>query len=100
MSVDDTPYSSVLSYPTFTEVEMILKEDFEILASQMEYGMPTFLYRWKRPISKSQETPTIQTTGDELASNVPDPEIQRQVFEKIHQRSKELKVWPIIRWSR
>ncbi len=107
MSVDDSPYSSVLSYPTFTEVETILKEDFEILASQMEYGMPTFLYRWKRAGSKTigvfSESQTSDGTYSEPANvdanNIPEPEIQREVFEKIHQRSKELKVWPIIRWK-
>lgn len=105
MSVDDTSYSRVLSYPTFTEIEAILKEDFDILASQMEYGMPTFLYRWKR-----KETPESRLAREmqnvpqepivELDDNViPGPEIQREVFEKIHHRSKDLKVWPIIRWK-
>ncbi len=101
MSADDIPYGRVLSYPTFTEIESILKEDFEILASQMEYGMPTFLYRWKRGRTISSESTEVinEPVIDYSEGNVPGPEIQRQVFEHIHQRSKELKVWPIIRWK-
>lgn len=91
-------------------MEAILKEDFEILASQMEYGMPTFLYRWKRKGSMNPESTEAfieryrddseqEPTAQVRIGNVPDPEVQREVFERIHKRSKDLKVWPIIRWK-
>ncbi|MCK5150874.1 MAG: site-2 protease family protein [Candidatus Thorarchaeota archaeon] len=79
MSIDNEFSGRVISYPTFTEISEILSERFEILSSAMEYGMPTFLYRWR--------------DGD-----VHDSEEQRRVFDDIHEKSERLKIWPVIRW--
>ncbi len=70
----------VLSYPTFTELEGILRSNFEILSSSLEYGMPTFIYRWP-------------------AGVIPDRIVQEMVFDEIHDYADNLKVWPIIRWQ-
>jgi Zn-dependent protease len=80
VSVDDEPSGHVLSYPTFTEMESILSEDFQIMASAVEYGSPVFLYRWKSGV-------------------VPEAEAQRTVFERVHQKCKSLRIWPIVRWK-
>ena len=77
---EDDTHSSVISYPTFTEIEYILTERFEILSSSMEYGMPTFTYRWKE-------------------GYIPDQMEQERVFDIVHDASDKLKIWPVVRWS-
>ncbi len=107
MPIDDAYFGSVISYPVFSEVEKILSEDFEILASQIEFGMPTFLYRWKgsrlSPTDHDHHTSIssseITEIGHAMEGNLPSSEMQREVFERIHQRSKEMRLWPIIRWK-
>ncbi len=79
VSIDNEFSGRVISYPTFTEISEILSTRFEILSSAMEYGMPTFLYRFRDGI-------------------VPDSEELRRVFDDIHEKSDRLKIWPIIRW--
>ncbi|MHA1908321.1 MAG: site-2 protease family protein [Candidatus Thorarchaeota archaeon] len=80
MSIDDDFTGRVISYPTFTEISEILSERFEVLTSAMEYGMPTFLYRWRD-------------------GEMPDAEEQRRVFDDVHEKSERLKIWPVIRWN-
>ncbi|MFW9850926.1 MAG: site-2 protease family protein [Candidatus Thorarchaeota archaeon] len=79
MSIDNDFSGRVISYPTFTEISEILSTRFEILTSAMEFGMPTFLYRWKD-------------------GEVPDIDEQRHVFDDVHNKSDKLKIWPVIRW--
>ncbi len=80
MSFDNEYSGRVISYPTFTEISAVLSSNFEILTSQIEYGMPTFLYRWKDGV-------------------MPDVEKQRRVFDEVHEQSDLLKIWPVIRWN-
>ncbi|TFG14599.1 site-2 protease family protein [Candidatus Thorarchaeota archaeon] len=70
----------VISYPTFTELGEILSQNFDIISSSMEYGMPTFLYRWKE-------------------EEIPDPEQQRAVFDEVTKKAENLHVWPVVRWQ-
>jgi Zn-dependent protease len=46
----------------------------------MEYGMPTFLYRWKE-------------------EKIPDPERQRTAFDEVTEQAEDLHVWPVVRWQ-
>ncbi|MFW9907127.1 MAG: site-2 protease family protein [Candidatus Thorarchaeota archaeon] len=80
MSIDNEFTPRVISYPTFTELSAILSSHFEILSSTIEYGMPTFLYRWS-------------------SAEVPKPEVQRKVFDEIHAKADTLNLWSVIRWS-
>ncbi|MBN2228508.1 MAG: site-2 protease family protein [Candidatus Thorarchaeota archaeon] len=79
MSIDEDASSSVITYPTFAELNQILSNKFEIKMSVLEHGMPTFVVQWAH--------------GD-----VPSNEEQDVVFKEITSLTKPLKVWPIVRW--
>ncbi|RLI56080.1 MAG: hypothetical protein DRO87_08350 [Candidatus Thorarchaeota archaeon] len=79
MAFDEDQESTVISYPTFSELHGILSRHFEITMSLMEYGMPTFLARW-------------------VGGIVPDTKEQDAVFKEIAELTEPLKVWPIVRW--
>ncbi len=71
----------VISYPTFTELNNILTQFFDVLSSSLEYGMPTFICRF--------------------SGNVPpDSSEIEQVFNVVAEKAKELRVWPVINWYR
>ena len=72
-------YPSVISYPTFGELSDVLSTKFEVLMSAMEYGAPTFMVRWPNGV-------------------VPGPEEQDRIFQDIHEMTKKLRVWPLVRW--
>ncbi len=72
--------SGIISYPTFTELDAILTRRFEVLASALEYGQPTFLFRWP---------------GGEM----PEREFQEAVFNELDELAEGLRVWPIVRWK-
>jgi len=72
-------YPSVISYPTFGELSDVLSTRFEVLMSAMEYGAPTFVVRWPNGI-------------------VPGHEEQDRIFQDIHEKTKKLRVWPLVRW--
>ncbi|NOR38963.1 MAG: hypothetical protein GQ580_05180 [Candidatus Thorarchaeota archaeon] len=72
-------YPSVISYPTFGELSDVLSTRFEVLMSAMEYGAPTFVVRWPNGV-------------------VPGPEEQDRIFQDIHEMTKKLRVWPLVRW--
>ncbi len=74
---DDT--TSVITYPTFAELNEILAGKFEIKMSVLEYGMPTFVIQWPEGI-------------------VPDNNTQEAVFDYIKEATDSLKVWPLVRW--
>ncbi|MEE9353535.1 MAG: site-2 protease family protein [Candidatus Thorarchaeota archaeon] len=78
MSITDD-YPSVISYPTFGELSDVLSTKFEVLMSAMEYGAPTFVVRWPNGV-------------------VPGPEEQDRIFQDIHEMTKKLRVWPLVRW--
>jgi Zn-dependent protease len=78
VSVSDD-YPSVISYPTFGELSDVLSTRFEVLMSAMEYGAPTFVVRWPNGV-------------------VPGPEEQDRIFQDIHEMTKKLRVWPLVRW--
>lgn len=80
MAFDEDPeQSTVISYPTFTELHAILSRRFEIVMSLMEYGMPTFVVKWAGGV-------------------VPENSEQDSVFQDITQSTESLKVWPVVRW--
>ncbi|NWF96237.1 MAG: site-2 protease family protein [Candidatus Thorarchaeota archaeon] len=81
MSYDEPQYTPVISYPTFSELMSILSENFEVLQSVVEYGMPVFVFRW-------------------YGHDLPTAEVQRAVFAKLDSQAEALKVWPVVRWYR
>jgi hypothetical protein len=80
LAIDDEQISTVISYPTFAELNDILSIHFQIVMSVLEYGMPTFVVRW--PEGKV----------------IPDNEEQDTVFKELTRLTKSLKVWPMVRW--
>jgi len=79
VAFDEEP-SSVVTYPTFAELNDILSIHFEIVTSVLEFGMPTFIVRWP--------------SGD-VGTN----EQQDMVFKELTDMTKPLKVWPLVRWK-
>ncbi|MCF2137984.1 MAG: site-2 protease family protein [Candidatus Thorarchaeota archaeon] len=73
-------FSGVISYPTFTELDAILTRRFEVLASALEFGQPTFLFRWP-------------------GGQIPHRDVQEQVFNELDEVAEELRVWPVVRWK-
>ncbi|MHA1638281.1 MAG: site-2 protease family protein [Candidatus Thorarchaeota archaeon] len=80
MPFDNDTQPHVISYPTFTEIEDILNDRFEVLTSHLEYGMPTFTYRW-------------------IGGEVPEQPEQERVFDSVHDACDKLKIWPVVRWA-
>ncbi|MFW9768870.1 MAG: hypothetical protein ACFFEM_08605, partial [Candidatus Thorarchaeota archaeon] len=80
MAIDDEHVSTVISYPTFAELNSILTVYFQIVMSVLEYGMPTFVVRWPE--------------GGIIPSN----EEQDRIFKELSEKTKSLKVWPMVRW--
>ena len=78
MAFDDEP-TSVITYPTFAELNEILAGKFDIKMSVLEYGMPTFVVQWAE-------------------GHVPGNSDQEAVFEEITKSTESLKVWPLVRW--
>ncbi len=78
MALDDDS-TSVITYPTFAELNEILAGKFDIKMSVLEYGMPTFVVQWAE-------------------GNVPNNADQEAVFKDIQQSTEGLKVWPLVRW--
>ena len=72
-------HTSVISYPTFAELNEILAGKFEIKMSVLEYGMPTFVVQWAQGFA-------------------PDNNEQEAVFDEITKSTAALKVWPLVRW--
>ncbi|MFW9976053.1 MAG: hypothetical protein ACFFDQ_12355, partial [Candidatus Thorarchaeota archaeon] len=54
MAFDDDS-SSVITYPTFAELNDILSLHFEIVTSVLEFGMPTFIVRWPAGVVETNE---------------------------------------------
>ena len=54
MAFGDEP-TSVITYPTFSELNDILSLHFEIEASIIEFGMPTFIARWPAGVIDTNE---------------------------------------------
>ncbi len=79
MAFDDEP-TSVITYPTFSELNDILSLHFEIVTSVLEFGMPTFIVRWP-------------------AGAVDTNERKDEVFKELTEMTKSLKVWPLVRWK-
>ena len=79
MAFDNEYQSQVITYPTFTELGDILGEQFEVVTYSMEYGLPTFTFKWPGDV-------------------IPNPEDQDVVFAEVGEKAKRLKVWPVIRW--
>ena len=75
----DEETSSVITYPTFAELSDILSIHFEIVMNVLEFGMPTFIVRWPAGIVDTNER-------------------QDEVFKDLTERTKPLKVWPLVRW--
>ncbi|MHA1246595.1 MAG: site-2 protease family protein [Candidatus Thorarchaeota archaeon] len=75
----DNYYGGVMSYPTFTEMDAALSKRFEVLASALEFGQPTFLFRWPH-------------------GEIPPREVQEQVFAELDAEAERLRVWPVVRW--
>jgi len=75
----DDEQPSVITYPTFTELNEILAGKFDIKMSVLEYGMPTFVAQWAE-------------------GRTPSNHEQEAVFEDIKNATESLKVWPLVRW--
>ncbi len=75
----DEETSSVITYPTFAELSDILSIHFEIVMNVLEFGMPTFIVRWPAGVVDTNER-------------------QDEVFKDLTERTKSLKVWPLVRW--
>ncbi|TFG34478.1 site-2 protease family protein [Candidatus Thorarchaeota archaeon] len=71
--------NSIITYPTFAELNEILAGKFEIKMSVLEYGMPTFVVQWPGGI-------------------VPSNEQQEVVFKELARETDRLKIWPVVRW--
>jgi Zn-dependent protease len=78
LAFDGEP-TSVITYPTFAELNEILAGKFEIKMSVLEYGMPTFVVQWAE-------------------GRVPSNSEQDAVFKEIKKSTESLKVWPLVRW--
>ncbi len=79
MAFHDENVSPVITYPTFSELHSILSQTFDVLSYGMEYGMPTFTFRWP-------------------AGDVPPLEQQDTVFAALAKSVEPLRVWPYVRW--
>jgi Zn-dependent protease len=79
VAFDDEP-TNVITYPTFAELNDILSLHFEIEASVLEFGMPTFIARWPAGVIDTNER-------------------QDQIFKELTEMTKSLKVWPLVRWK-
>jgi Zn-dependent protease len=79
LSIDEDPTSSVISYPTFAELNEVLSQKFVIKMSILEHGMPTFVVQW-------------------ADGHVPANAEQDATFKEITRLTKSLKVWPVVRW--
>jgi len=75
---DELP--SVITYPTFAELNDILALNFEVVTSVLEFGMPTFIVRWRDATNGSNEH-------------------RDEVFKELTSMTKTLKVWPLVRWK-
>ncbi|TFG29775.1 site-2 protease family protein [Candidatus Thorarchaeota archaeon] len=71
--------NSIITYPTFAELNEILAGKFEIKMSVLEYGMPTFVVQWPGGV-------------------VPSNEQQDAVFKELKKETDRLKLWPVVRW--
>ncbi len=80
MAFDDEYQSSVIAYPTFTELNDILNSYFEVLSYSMEFGMPTFTFQWP-------------------GGQVPDASEQDRIFKLMRERAEHLRVWAFVRWT-
>jgi len=78
LALDDDS-TSVITYPTFSELNEILAGKFDIKMSVLEYGMPTFVVQWAE-------------------GHVPSNADQEAVFNEIKESTEALKVWPLVRW--
>jgi Zn-dependent protease len=79
VAFDEEP-TSVITYPTFAELSDILSLYFEIITNVLEFGMPTFIVRWPAGVVETNER-------------------QDEVFKELTERTKSLKVWPLVRWK-
>ncbi|MDH4214643.1 MAG: site-2 protease family protein [Candidatus Thorarchaeota archaeon] len=79
MSIDEDPTSTVISYPTFAELNEILSRKFIIKMSVLEHGLPTFVIQWADGF-------------------IPSNDEQDATFKEISRLTKSLKVWPVVRW--
>ena len=79
MAFDDEP-TSVVTYPTFSELSNILSLHFEIMDNALEFGMPTFIVRWPDGV---------------VGTNAR----QDEIFKELTELTKPLKVWPLVRWK-
>ena len=70
----------VITYPTFTELNGIISTRFEVLQSFLEYGIPTFVFRWPNGVT-------------------PDVEEQERSFSDLTNMIERLNVWPLVRWQ-
>ncbi|MFW9795633.1 MAG: site-2 protease family protein [Candidatus Thorarchaeota archaeon] len=75
---DEVP--TVITYPTFAELSDILALHFEIVTNVLEFGMPTFIVKWRVGIESTNE-------------------MQDEVFKELTNLTKPLKVWPLVRWK-
>jgi len=79
LSIDEDPTSTVISYPTFAELNEILSRKFIIKMSVLEHGLPTFVIQWADGF-------------------IPSNDEQDATFKEISRLTKSLKVWPVVRW--
>jgi len=79
LSIDEDPTSTVISYPTFAELNEILSRKFVIKMSVLEHGMPTFVIQWADGFAPANDE-------------------QDATFKEISRLTKPLKVWPVVRW--
>ncbi|RDE14434.1 MAG: hypothetical protein C4K47_04595 [Candidatus Thorarchaeota archaeon] len=80
MAIDEKHDSSIMSYPTFTELNGILSRHFQVLESVLEYGVPTFLVQWLG--AESPSTNELET-----------------VFDELDESCDRLHMWPVVRWE-
>lgn len=80
MAIDDKRDSSVMSYPTFTELNGILTKHFQVLESVLEYSVPTFLVQWAGDMKPSKSD-------------------QEAVFAELDEECERLRMWPVVRWE-
>jgi Zn-dependent protease len=84
LSIDEDSESSVITYPTFAELNEILSQRFVVRMSVLEHGLPTFVVQW--------------ANSAELERHVPSLEEQHATFKEITELTDALKVWPVVRW--
>jgi Zn-dependent protease len=80
LAIDDKHDSSVMAYPTFTELNNILSQHFQVLESELQYGVPSFLVQW------------IGTTN-------PSREEQEALFAELNESWDRLHMWAVVRWE-